>query len=162
MCNVQYDLEYYLKLADELVGHGIHTLAIKDMAGLLKPRAATMLIGALRYTYTCHLHILVSSHDSEKGCTEQDVVSCMFLEIYVTLMLSVLTLHKILSTKLMQPQAALAVAKALSWVKHKCRRVSCMRTSAPCVIDNDGLACFVHCLLRQHAHMQQGPNLSAT
>lgn len=26
--------------------HGIHTLAIKDMAGLLKPRAATMLVGA--------------------------------------------------------------------------------------------------------------------
>ena len=52
---MQYDLEYYLKLADELVGHGIHTLAIKDMAGLLKPRAATMLIGALRYTSTCHL-----------------------------------------------------------------------------------------------------------
>ena len=45
---VQYDLEYYLKLADELVGHGVHTLGIKDMAGLLKPRAATMLIGALR------------------------------------------------------------------------------------------------------------------
>ena len=55
MCEVQYDLEYYLKLADELVGHGIHTLAIKDMAGLLKPRAATMLIGALRYTHLCHL-----------------------------------------------------------------------------------------------------------
>lgn len=57
MYNVQYDLEYYLKLADELVDHGIHTLAIKDMAGLLKPRAATMLIGALRYTSTCCLAI---------------------------------------------------------------------------------------------------------
>ena len=50
---LQYDLEYYLKLADELVSHGVHTLGIKDMAGLLKPRAATMLIGALRlHTYT--------------------------------------------------------------------------------------------------------------
>lgn len=46
---LQYDLEYYLKLAQQLVEHGIHTLAIKDMAGLLKPRAATMLIGALRW-----------------------------------------------------------------------------------------------------------------
>lgn len=45
---LQYDLEYYLKLAQQLVEHGIHTLAIKDMAGLLKPRAATMLVGALR------------------------------------------------------------------------------------------------------------------
>ena len=106
---MQYDLEYYLKLADELVAHGIHTLAIKDMAGLLKPRAATMLIGALRYTSTCCL-----ASDSGKGCTEQDVVSCMFLEIYITLLLSVLTSHKALLTKLMQPQGALAVQKPSS------------------------------------------------
>lgn len=31
-----------------MADHGIHTLAIKDMAGLLKPRAATQLVGALR------------------------------------------------------------------------------------------------------------------
>ena len=30
---LQYTLEYYLKLAEQLVDHGIHTLAIKDMAG---------------------------------------------------------------------------------------------------------------------------------
>lgn len=53
---LQYDLEYYLKLADELVSHGVHTLGIKDMAGLLKPRAATMLIGALRYPPTPPAH----------------------------------------------------------------------------------------------------------
>ena len=53
---MQYDLEYYLKLADELVSHGVHTLGIKDMAGLLKPRAATMLIGALRYPPTPPAH----------------------------------------------------------------------------------------------------------
>lgn len=45
---LQYTLEYYLDLAEQLVEHGIHILAIKDMAGLLKPRAATMLVGALR------------------------------------------------------------------------------------------------------------------
>ena len=45
---MQYDLDYYLKLAEQLVEHGIHSLDIKDMAGLLKPRAATMLVGALR------------------------------------------------------------------------------------------------------------------
>ena len=45
---LQYTLEYYMGLAEELVDHGIHTLAIKDMAGLLKPRAATQLITALR------------------------------------------------------------------------------------------------------------------
>jgi len=30
------------------VAHGVHTLCIKDMAGLLRPRAATTLISALR------------------------------------------------------------------------------------------------------------------
>ncbi len=34
--------------AEKMADHGIHTLAIKDMAGLLKPRAATQLVGALR------------------------------------------------------------------------------------------------------------------
>lgn len=36
----KYDLKYYLNLADELVKGGTHVLAIKDMAGLLKPQAA--------------------------------------------------------------------------------------------------------------------------
>lgn len=35
----KYDLNYYLKLAEELVKGGTHVLAIKDMAGLLKPKA---------------------------------------------------------------------------------------------------------------------------
>ena len=45
---LQYRLEYYVDLAQKLVDHGIHVLGIKDMAGLLKPRAATMLISTLR------------------------------------------------------------------------------------------------------------------
>ncbi len=44
----KYTLDYYLGLAEELVDHGVHTLAVKDMAGLLRPRAATTLISALR------------------------------------------------------------------------------------------------------------------
>lgn len=36
----KYDLKYYLNLVDELVKAGTHVLAIKDMAGLLKPAAA--------------------------------------------------------------------------------------------------------------------------
>ena len=47
--SVQFTLEYYLGLAEELVEHGVTTLGIKDMAGLLKPRAATLLISSLRY-----------------------------------------------------------------------------------------------------------------
>lgn len=36
----KYDLKYYLSLADELVKAGTHILAIKDMSGVLKPKAA--------------------------------------------------------------------------------------------------------------------------
>lgn len=36
----KYDLKYYLTIADELVKAGTHVLSIKDMAGLLKPKAA--------------------------------------------------------------------------------------------------------------------------
>jgi pyruvate carboxylase len=38
----KYTLDYYLDLVDQLVKEGIHVLGIKDMAGLLKPEAATM------------------------------------------------------------------------------------------------------------------------
>lgn len=59
----KYDLDYYMKFAEELVKAGTHILCIKDMAGLLKPRAATLLIGALRKEYPdipIHLH----THDT--------------------------------------------------------------------------------------------------
>ncbi|CAL8463302.1 g2836 [Coccomyxa elongata] len=59
----KYTLEYYLKLAEQLVDHGIHTLAIKDMAGLLKPRAATQLVTALRESFP-DLVIHVHTHDT--------------------------------------------------------------------------------------------------
>lgn len=38
----KYTLQYYLDFVDQLVKEGIHILAIKDMAGLLKPEAAKM------------------------------------------------------------------------------------------------------------------------
>jgi len=38
----KYTLEYYLGFVDQLVAEGIHVLGIKDMAGLLKPQAATV------------------------------------------------------------------------------------------------------------------------
>ena len=56
----KYTLEYYLKLAQQLVDEGVHSLAIKDMAGLLTPRAATMLVSALREQHShspIHVHI---------------------------------------------------------------------------------------------------------
>ncbi|KAJ1945762.1 pyruvate carboxylase, partial [Linderina pennispora] len=59
----KYTLEYYLDLVDELVALDIHVLGIKDMAGLLKPRAATMLIGAIRARHP-NLPIHVHMHDT--------------------------------------------------------------------------------------------------
>jgi pyruvate carboxylase len=59
----KYDLDYYLETTRELVGLGIHVLGVKDMAGLLKPRAATLLIGALREEFP-DLPIHVHTHDT--------------------------------------------------------------------------------------------------
>lgn len=39
-------MDYYLDFARKLTELGIHVLAIKDMAGLLKPAAASMLVSA--------------------------------------------------------------------------------------------------------------------
>jgi len=44
----KYPLAYYVGLAKELEAAGCHILAIKDMAGLLKPAAARKLVSALR------------------------------------------------------------------------------------------------------------------
>ena len=49
------------------MAHGVHSLAIKDMAGLLKPRAATLLVGALRARFP-DLVIHVHTHDTAGGC----------------------------------------------------------------------------------------------
>jgi pyruvate carboxylase len=60
---VKYNLKYYLDLADELVKAGTHILGIKDMAGLLKPQAARLLITALRDRYP-DMPIHVHTHDT--------------------------------------------------------------------------------------------------
>jgi pyruvate carboxylase len=53
----KYDLKYYVNLAKDVVRRGTHILAIKDMAGLLKPRAATMLVNAIRDTVDVPIHL---------------------------------------------------------------------------------------------------------
>ena len=40
----KYTLSYYVNLAKELEKRGIHSLAIKDMSGLLRPYAAKQLV----------------------------------------------------------------------------------------------------------------------
>ncbi|CAD6571981.1 MAG: pyruvate carboxylase [Cyphobasidiales sp. Tagirdzhanova-0007] len=70
----KYTLQYYLDFAEELVKEGIHILAIKDMAGLLKPQAASMLVGALRKKYP-DLVIHVHSHDTA-GISVSSMIAC--------------------------------------------------------------------------------------
>eukprot|EP00536_Pseudo-nitzschia_multiseries_P013854 jgi/Psemu1/213016/e_gw1.624.52.1 len=59
----KYTLEYYLDFVRQLDELGIHVLAIKDMAGLLKPKAATELITAIRAQHP-DLPIHVHTHDT--------------------------------------------------------------------------------------------------
>lgn len=58
----KYSLKYYLKLAKQIEDAGAHILAIKDMAGLLKPYAATELITALKSTINIPIHL--HTHDT--------------------------------------------------------------------------------------------------
>ena len=57
-----YTLDYYKNMAKELESQGVHILAIKDMAGLLKPEAAYELIGELKATVDIPIHL--HSHDT--------------------------------------------------------------------------------------------------
>ena len=58
----KYDLRYYVDLARELEAAGAHVLGIKDMAGLLKPAAARVLIRELKQEVGLPIHF--HTHDT--------------------------------------------------------------------------------------------------
>ncbi len=58
----KYPLQYYVKLAREAARMGAHFIAIKDMAGLLRPYAAYKLVKALRDEIDLPIHL--HTHDS--------------------------------------------------------------------------------------------------
>ncbi|OEU96879.1 pyruvate carboxylase [Streptomyces oceani] len=60
-----YTLDYYLRLAERIVEAGAHVLAIKDMAGLLRPPAARTLVHALRERFDLPVHL--HTHDTAGG-----------------------------------------------------------------------------------------------
>jgi pyruvate carboxylase len=60
-----YTLDYYLRLAEQIVDAGAHILAIKDMAGLLRPGAVSALVSALRDRFDVPVH--VHTHDTAGG-----------------------------------------------------------------------------------------------
>ena len=58
----KYDLKYYVKMGKELRDAGAHVLGLKDMAGLLKPTAAGMLVRALKEEVGLPIHF--HTHDT--------------------------------------------------------------------------------------------------
>ncbi|SOS47408.1 Pyruvate carboxylase [Tenacibaculum dicentrarchi] len=60
--NTKYNLKYYTQLAKDIENAGAHILAIKDMAGLLKPYAAFELVSALKQKINIPIHL--HTHDT--------------------------------------------------------------------------------------------------
>ena len=58
----KYDLQYYLNMGRELRDAGAHVLGLKDMAGLLKPAAAGVLVRALKEEIGLPIHF--HTHDT--------------------------------------------------------------------------------------------------
>lgn len=58
----KYDIHYYKQMAKDLESLGAHIIAIKDMAGLLKPQAAYHLISELKDTVDVPIHL--HTHDT--------------------------------------------------------------------------------------------------
>lgn len=58
----KYDLKYYIDMAKELESRGAHFLAIKDMAGILRPYAADVLFRALKAEIGIPVHF--HTHDT--------------------------------------------------------------------------------------------------
>ncbi|MGI9552470.1 MAG: pyruvate carboxylase [Aurantibacter sp.] len=58
----KYNLKYYVKLAKDIENAGAHILGVKDMAGLLKPKAAFELISTLKSEVKIPIHL--HTHDT--------------------------------------------------------------------------------------------------
>ncbi|USK70618.1 pyruvate carboxylase [Peribacillus asahii] len=61
----KYSVQYYKNMAKELEATGAHILAIKDMAGLLKPEAAYRLISELKDSTNLPIHL--HTHDTSSN-----------------------------------------------------------------------------------------------
>jgi len=70
----KYTLDYYLDLAKRLEDEGAHILAIKDMAGLLKPRSAGLLVSELKNTVNIPIHLHTHDTSSLQSATYLEAV----------------------------------------------------------------------------------------
>lgn len=60
--NAKFNLNYYLDMARQLEDAGAHILGIKDMAGLLKPQQAAILVTELKKVLSIPIHL--HTHDT--------------------------------------------------------------------------------------------------
>ncbi|HMK74442.1 MAG TPA: pyruvate carboxylase, partial [Myxococcaceae bacterium] len=81
----KYDLAYYADLAKRIEDMGAHFLCIKDMAGLLRPRAAAFLIDRLKRATSLPIHLHTHDTSGNGGAAYQvaidhgvDIVDCAF------------------------------------------------------------------------------------
>lgn len=67
--NPKYNLQYYLDMARQLEDAGAHMLAIKDMAGLLRPFQAATLVTELKKTVDIPIHLHTHDTSSVQSAT---------------------------------------------------------------------------------------------
>ncbi|MGB1236147.1 MAG: pyruvate carboxylase, partial [Planktomarina sp.] len=65
----KYDLKYYVDMAKQLEAAGAHVLGLKDMAGLLKPAAARVLVKALKEEVGLPIHFHTHDTSGISGAT---------------------------------------------------------------------------------------------
>ena len=70
----KYDLKYYVAMGKELQAAGAHVLGLKDMAGLLKPASARVLIKALREEVGLPIHF--HTHDTSGAGAATILAAC--------------------------------------------------------------------------------------
>jgi pyruvate carboxylase len=70
----KYDLKYYVAMGLELKAAGAHVLGLKDMAGLLKPAAARVLIKALKQEVGLPIHF--HTHDTSGAGAATILAAC--------------------------------------------------------------------------------------
>ncbi|MBV17410.1 MAG: pyruvate carboxylase, partial [Thalassospira sp.] len=70
----KYNLDYYVSMARELEKSGAHILGLKDMAGVLRPAAATELVKALKDTVNIPIHF--HTHDTS-GISAATVIAAI-------------------------------------------------------------------------------------
>lgn len=70
----KFDLQYYLDLARELEDEGAHIIAIKDMAGLLKPAAAKTLVKELKKVVDTPIHLHTHDTSSIQAATYMSAI----------------------------------------------------------------------------------------